>query len=375
MFKELKIKIKDILLPSDGKLYYGSNKGGFSFWRLLFWNLLRPGRLYNRLRFNQLFKINFINISKFKRELKRLSKTNCTPENYTENEIFDKFNEFLNNGAVVIKNYFSEKKMNAFLNKYHLEIERLRNLDPDTKKRDGLESQKHNSLIAVDDEVTVSKYFMEYLNFSDELIDLYLDPYLIAMISSFFGRTCIARNYPWMSCTMVTKSIENSRMKYEKQIKTNTADDWHVDHSVLLCYHVLLEDVTVDGPHMEYIPGSTKIPNITFNCSDEAIEKLGIKPIKCIGKKGTVYFHDGNTLHRLKMVQSKNPRMACQFEFTAGSNILLDCNTIYKSLSSGFDLNKLNNLQRVVLKGIFPKVHQVLLNHIFSQHLQRHNFC
>jgi hypothetical protein len=86
------------------------------------------------LRFNQLFKINFINISKFKRELKRLSKTNCTPENYTENEIFDKFNEFLNNGAVVIKNYFSEKKMNAFLNKYHLEIERLRNLDRDTER-------------------------------------------------------------------------------------------------------------------------------------------------------------------------------------------------------------------------------------------------
>ena len=72
-------------------------------------------------------------------------------------------------------------------------------------------------------------------------------------------------------------------------------------------------------------------------------------------KKGTIYLHEGNTLHKLKTEHGESDRLALHLEFTAGSNILLDCNAISKSLSSGFDLNKLNKDQRNILKGIFPK--------------------
>ena len=49
------------------------------------------------------------------------------------------------------------------------------------------------------------------------------------------------------------------------------------------------------------------------------------------------------------MEKSKNDRLALHLEFTAGSNILLDCNAISECLSSGFDLNKLNKELRKTL--------------------------
>ena len=82
-------------------------------------------------------------------------------------------------------------------------------------------------------------------------------------------------------------------------------------------------------------------------------EKVANKPVKCIGKKGTIYFHQGNTIHRFKS-ESKSNRLNLTLTFTAGSNILIFCDLISKCLSSGFDLNKLDVYQRRILRGIFP---------------------
>ena len=129
--------------------------------------------------------------------------------------------------------------------------------------------------------------------------------------------------------------------------------EWHVDHSVLLNLHILLEDVTSEDGCMEYIPGTHKFPNMSFLYSDEVVEKFAKKPVKCIGKKGTIYFHQGNTIHRFK-TESKSNRLNLTLTFTAGSNILISCDLISKCLSSGFDLNKLDVYQRRILRGIFP---------------------
>jgi len=324
--------IKNILLPSDPDLHYGGHYGSFSYWRLFLWNLTHPGRLYNRMRYGQLFKINSIRKSVFKKRLLELKENNINPENYTNNQLCSKLDELLNTGGIVIENYFSENKIKKFLDKHKLEIEKIKNFNPTSYAGN---NQKN-------------------LVISDELVDLWLDPYMIQLISSFYGRDALSRNYPSILYTVSRKKLD-SRSIYEKKIKTNVAEFWHVDHSVLFNMHVLLNDINADDAHMQYIPGSHKFPNTSNNFSDEVIKKLGIKPVQCIGKRGTVYMHYGNTLHKLSMEKSKSNRLALHLEFTAGSNILLDCSAISKCLSSGFDLNKLSEKHRNILKGIFPK--------------------
>ena len=47
--------------------------------------------------------------------------------------------------------------------------------------------------------------------------------------------------------------------------------------------------------------------------------------------------HYGNTLHKLNIVKSKSKRLALHLEFSAGSNILLDCYVISECLLSTLD--------------------------------------
>ena len=74
-------KIKKILFPPNKTLYYGKYQGTFSYWRLLLWNLRHPGRLYNRWRYGQLFKINSIRKSSFKKKLANIVIKNGVTKN------------------------------------------------------------------------------------------------------------------------------------------------------------------------------------------------------------------------------------------------------------------------------------------------------
>ena len=96
MLQIIKNKIKNILLPPDPDLYYGGHYGSFSYWRLFLWNLRHPGRLYNRMRYGQLFKVKSIRKSVFKKRLLELKKNNINPENYTNNQLCYKLDELLN---------------------------------------------------------------------------------------------------------------------------------------------------------------------------------------------------------------------------------------------------------------------------------------
>ena len=282
MFKPIKNKIKKIFLPPDPELYYGELLGSFSYWRLFLWNLKNPGRLFNRIRYGQLFKFNSIRKSDFKKKLLVLKENNIISENYTDNDLLDKFEELLNTGGVVIQSFFSESKVEKFLEKHKLEVEKIKNFNP----------------------TSCAGNNQDDLVISDELINLWLDPHMIQLISSFHGKDAISRYYPSILYT-VTKEKLDSRSIYEKKIKTNVAEFWHADHSVLFNMHILLNDINESDAHMQYIPGSNKFPNSSNSFSDEVIKKLGIEPIKCIGKKGTVYMHSGNTLHKLNMEKSK----------------------------------------------------------------------
>ena len=333
MLQTVKKKLKNYLLPQNPDLYYGELNGSFNYWRIFLWNLRHPGRSFNRFRYGQLFKLNSYRKASFKKEISEMKKNNINSDNYSNDEILDKFDELLNTGGVVIDGYFSESKIDNFLNKYNSVIKRIKDFDPPPPG--GGVNQ-------------------ENLVLYDELVTLWLDPHIIQMISSFHNKTSLARHYPNLQYTVMKEKL-SSRDIHERKIKTNGACWWHADHSVLFNMHILLDDLTEEDAHMQYIPGSNKYLNSSSNFSDEVVNELDIKPIKCIGKKGTVYLHEANTVHKLNLEKSKNNRLALHLEFSAGSNILIDCNTISKCLSSGFDLNKLNKSQRNTLKGIFPK--------------------
>ena len=85
--------------------------------------------------------------------------------------------------------------------------------------------------------------------------------------------------------------------------------------------------------------------------------KFSSERIKCFGPRGTVYMHTGNVVHRLHPVAGKN-RLNLHFEFSPGSNILLDVECIRKTLNNEFNLSDLGNDQREILKVIFPKKQQ-----------------
>ena len=117
---------------------------------------------------------------------------------------------------------------------------------------------------------------------------------------------------------------------------------------------MLLEDISETDTNMIVLPGTQKLFSYASLYSNKAVKDLNIKPIRCFGKKGTVYIHSGNVVHRLQPERSSN-RLELKFDFTAGSNILLNCERIGKCLSSNFNLESLDSTKREILKGIFPR--------------------
>ena len=336
MIKNFKNKIKTILSPfilyqkRDGNIYYGEYIGSFNFWRKFLWNIFHPLRLYNRFRHGQLFRFKKQRAIKFKKNLMTLSSSEDKEFDHTK--LCNKFDEFLRYGGVVIQDYFSDHQIQQFLNKYSSEIENIQN----TK------ILQHN----------VVK--QEQLKISKELVEIWMDPKLMTFLSSFVGKEILARNYPYMQYHNVVDET-SSKLRYEKKItKAEGSDVWHIDTPFLVNIHILLEDLSEEDSCMLYLPGSNKLANMGNLYSDESVKKSDIEPLKCIGKRGTVYFHEGNTLHKLRPKPGTS-RFQLHFEFTFGGTILLDCYGISKCLSSESDLNTLSSYQRNIVRGIFPK--------------------
>ena len=246
MLQTVKKKLKNYLLPQNPDLYYGELNGSFNYWRIFLWNLRHPGRSFNRFRYGQLFKLNSYRKASFKKEISEMKKNNINSDNYSNDEILDKFDELLNTGGVVIDGYFSESKIDNFLNKYNSVIKRIKDFDPPPPG--GGVNQ-------------------ENLVLYDELVTLWLDPHIIQMISSFHNKTSLARHYPNLQYTVMKEKL-SSRDIHERKIKTNGACWWHADHSVLFNMHILLDDLTEEDAHMQYIPGSNKYLNSSSNFSD-----------------------------------------------------------------------------------------------------------
>ena len=110
-----------------------------------------------------------------------------------------------------------------------------------------------------------------------------------------------AREYPILYYSknngfkITSKEVENLNLKSKVEAPTG----WHIDHTPgLTNLHILLDDIDEDSTHMEFLPGSNKYFNMTDGYSDETVDKFTTNLLNVL-VKGTVYFHNSNTLHRV----------------------------------------------------------------------------
>lgn len=329
------IKIKSKLPHKiEDKLHYGNFKGSFNFFRQLSWNICHPNRLINRLRWLNFLKSDDLKKKNFKKKLRKI-KDDDDLKNSSE-FLEDKFNYYIDNGGVVLKEFFSETLINQFYSDYKEIIEKIRELNDEDKK-----------LHVV--------YKKKILPLTENLIKLWLNERLKLFIKESLNGEIFAREYPILYYSK--KNCFNASLKEvdKKNFldKIDAPTGWHVDHTAgLTNLHILLEDIDENSTHMEFLPGSHKYANMTDAYSDETVQKFKTKPIKCIGKRGTIYFHNGNTLHRV--VSNDKDRLSLIMSFSPGTGIAIDSMHISLALSSNFDLENLSFENREILKGIFP---------------------
>tara|TARA_B100000787_G_scaffold155619_1_gene131201 strand:+ start:126 stop:1202 length:1077 start_codon:yes stop_codon:yes gene_type:complete len=314
------------------KIYFYKGKGVYSlgslnFFRNLILNIMYPGRFIFKFIYKQAFKKDLNSKKYFEKKIKILS--SYYPDYFNQNKIDQLRNclEKLNkDGAFILEEYFSKNQIDLVKQKYSKEIK-------------DLENNKNNEI----------SYNYTFLKMNKLTKSFFYDPGIVLVIESFYQSEIYARNYPVINHTSVPKIINENTI-------SKTADNWHVDHTNLGSMFVFMEDVPINGTRMQYLPGTHKHHHIAGHHSNEQYEKK--KKGECFGKQGTVHFHSGNIVHRAKI----NPgydRWSLNFEYSIGSNILLNSQSIAETLSSEFDITNdanLNSLEKKFLKGIYPNI-------------------
>jgi len=323
-FKNFYLKFgKETYYKENKKLFYGS----FKFWRILFLNIINPGRFLIRLKYGQIIKNKKKILLEFKNSLKTIKDEHFQSSDRSEqlSKLSKGIDALIEDGGVVINNYFTEKEIDEFVNSNREIISKLKSS----------ENISNNA-----------KYYFEILKLNKELKKFWYEPGLIKMLESFFGKKIYARNYPYIKYTQVPKNFNIS----------TCANDWHADHPLMFNIFILLEDVEKDGTRMQIKKGSHNYLNTgNFLYSENSVKNL--ETIDFYGKKGSLHIHTGNTIHRAKLSNGKN-RLNLYFEYTLGPNILLCPLNLSKSLDKNFDIENSENLnfeEREFLKGIFPK--------------------
>lgn len=318
------LKKKNYFYKDNNQLFLGS----LSFFRNLILNILYPGRFFFKFTYKQAFKKESNSIKYFEKKLKLLS--NYYPDYFSKNKIdqlFSCMTSLNKDGAFIIEKYFSKNFISLIKKKYSKEIKDLQSKNTNNEIC-------YNQVLLKMDELTKSFCY---------------DPGIILVIESFFQREVYARNYPVINYTSVPKILNNSTI-------SKVADNWHVDHVNIGSLFLFLEDVDINGTRMQYLPGSHKHHHPGFQHSNKQYEQ--IKKIECYGSEGTIHFHYGNTVHRAK-TKPGHDRWSLNFEYSVGSNILLNPSSIAKTLDTEFDVTNdtnLNSLEKSFFNGIYPMV-------------------
>ena len=324
MFKKIKYFLKKIIfiiLYRDKEIYYEGNFNSLDFKHLIFWNLVRPGRLLTRIKYKR-----FLFPKKIKKDDIDIY---IDTKSLSRDEIIEIAAKKLKKyGTVVLNKYFNEETLSKFENEYKNYFNTL--------------TYKPSNLSSVTTTLPLSKI----------LADLWFDETIICIIKKYIRRSPVARNYP--NILSVTPKNTNTEDNYIKS-KTDFPDQWHIDHSTLIQPAIYFTNVDEKSSHMQVILGSHTYPNVANagHLSDEYVDKKNLAIGKCIGKRGSVQIHCGNAYHRFNAVQDST-RTWLKFEFCSGNNVLLDPQQIGKMLKNDFDLSSLDDRSRTIVSSLFP---------------------
>mgnify|MGYP001303657651 CR=1 FL=1 len=322
--KKLFWKLYKFNNPDYKDNFYGS----FDKMRLFLVNILKPGRLINRLRYGQIFKNSNKKIKTFNNLLD--SDKFSEVSNEKKDKLRNGLNNLLQDGGCVIPNYFNEKEITNLKTKYDEVIKNI-------KKTDNEDNDQHNA---------------DIMPLSYDLLNIWLDKGLMNLLKIYHGRNIYARNYPFVIYSKVSKNY--FEIEKNKKNKIRWAKNWHVDHSVLFNIHVVLDDIKSNCSRMQILKRSDKFNHYGSNFSEEIVEKSKLEKIDCIGSAGTVYLHSGNVVHRFNPVPGTD-RLVTHFEFSPGSNILMHTKGIVKSLNNDFDLDNIDKENMNIIYPIYPK--------------------
>ena len=321
------------------KNHYGKFIGSFEFLRILSWNLFHPNRLINRIRWNTLYY--------FSRRKNLKYQSYISEKNLENDKLSDKLNLLIKDGGLLVNQYFDNQKIENFLNEYKDLI--------DVEKKYIENFRNENSKI----NNKIYAYKIINLHLSKSLIDIWLDDKILKFLEHYSGQKIYAREYPRLVYTKYFHENDlTSKDEFEGKYKNSNARVpyfWHTDHTAgLISLHILLEDIDLQSTHMQYLPGSNRYFNSRNLYSDQTIASFKNRPVNCIGKKGTIYFHSGNTLHRV-VGRKNSSRLGLILSFSPGTGIEMDCNRISKALSKNFQIDSLPENKREILKGIYPR--------------------
>ena len=114
MLKKIKFFLKKIILIifyRDKKIFYEDHYNSLNFGHLIFWNLIRPGRMFTRIKYNRFL---------FPRKIKKNDNDiYVNVKNLSKNEIIEISAKKLKKyGTVIINQYFDELTLSKFENEY-----------------------------------------------------------------------------------------------------------------------------------------------------------------------------------------------------------------------------------------------------------------
>ena len=343
--------LKSVLPHKQNDIYhYGKFLGSFNLFRILSWNIFHPTRLLNRLRWNTLFDYPKSKEKKYKKYIKSAKLEN--------DKLSDKLGKLIKDGGLVVEEYFENEKVENFINEY-------KNLIDQEKKYVEKNSNENSKFIN-----NFYTYRPISLHLSKALIDIWLDDRIIQFLEHYLGKKIYAVKYPRLFYTKYFSGEElNSKDEYHGKYKNSNVKVpyfWHTDHTAgLINFHVLLADLNLEDTHMQYLPGSNKYLNSRDLYSDQTVKDFKNEPVNCIGKKGTIYFHIGNTLHRV-VGRKNSERLGLIFSFSPGSGVEMNCERIADAFTKELKIKNLTKKQREILKGIYPTsgVYELIKNNL-----------
>lgn len=287
---------------------------------LLIFNILKPSRTITRLRNNKSRRFKFYSIldrSSYSSPNSSFSPIIRFNPSDKEKSMNLALNSLKIHGAVVIDSLMTDQVISEFLDVYKSELSKITNQ---------------------------SNCRFKELKLTNELIAMWLNPWLYKLLSKYYGINPFCSNYPEIWHVDNTNSSEK------------LAANWHIDHCSKTGLQQYLHDIEPNGSTMEILSGSHRLPNLPRSFDDNWINNSGFDVLRLYGKKGSVQIHDPNVIHRASP-RLGSSRTSLSTVFSWGENIKFSANRLSNSLKkSEIEIENLQPYQRQALIGLYPKM-------------------